>query len=85
MPTRRASRGFRPGHPEGYLEGFATIYSEIAQAIRAARRRDPAAGGAAALDPAVNFPTIADGVKGVAFIEAAVESSTHGGRWVSLA
>ena len=26
-----------PGHPEGYLEGFANIYSEIALAIKAAR------------------------------------------------
>jgi len=68
------------GHPEGYLEGFATIYSEIAQAIRAARR--PSA--PVALDPALSFPTIADGIKGVAFIEAAVRSSAEGGRWVSL-
>ena len=68
------------GHPEGYLEGFATIYSEIAQAIRAARESQ----GTSPLDPAVNFPTIADGIKGVAFIEAAVQSSVEGGRWVRL-
>lgn len=68
------------GHPEGYLEGFATIYGEIAQAIRAAHQPR----GATALDPAVNFPTIADGIKGMAFIEAAVRSSAQGGRWVSL-
>ena len=29
-----------PGHPEGYLEGFANIYAEAAQAIRAARRKN---------------------------------------------
>jgi predicted dehydrogenase len=69
------------GHPEGYLEGFATIYSEIAQAIRAARGAD----GTTALDPAGNFATIADGIKGMAFIEAAVKSSAEGGRWVALA
>ena len=67
------------GHPEGYLEGFATIYAEIAQAIRAAR-----APRGATLDAAVSFPTIADGIKGMAFIEAAVRSSAEGGRWVSL-
>ena len=67
------------GHPEGYLEGFATIYTEIARAIRAAR------GQRSALDPAVNFPTIADGIEGMAFIEAAVRSSAKGGRWVALA
>jgi predicted dehydrogenase len=69
------------GHPEGYLEGFATIYSEIAQAIRAARGKE----GTMTLDPAVNFPTIADGIKGMAFIEAAVKSSAEGGRWVAPA
>ena len=64
------------GHPEGYLEGFATIYSEIAQAIRAARNGGPKA------DKAAHFPTLDDGVKGVAFIEAVVASSAKGGRWV---
>jgi len=65
------------GHPEGYLEGFATIYAEAARAIRAAR-----AGVAA--DPDVVFPTVADGVAGVAFVEAAVRSSAEGGRWVAV-
>ena len=66
------------GHPEGYLEAFGTIYTEIAWAIRAAR----APGGK--LDPDVQFPTIADGVKGMTFIEAAVRSSGAGARWVKL-
>jgi len=65
------------GHPEGYLEGFATIYSEVAQAIRARRDGVPA-------DPAVSFPTIDDGIKGMAFIEAALRSSSGGGRWEAL-
>ena len=68
------------GHPEGYLEGFATVYSEIAQAIRAARGGK----GNRKLDKAVTFPTIDDGVKGMAFIEASVKSSSKGGRWVAL-
>jgi predicted dehydrogenase len=66
------------GHPEGYLEGFATLYSEIAQAIRAARPGGPKA------DKAAHFPTLADGLKGVEFIEAAVRSSARSGRWVKL-
>jgi predicted dehydrogenase len=66
------------GHPEGYLEGFATLYTEIAQAIRAAR-----VGGAKA-DKAAHFPTLVDGLKGVEFIEAVVKSSAQGGRWVKL-
>jgi predicted dehydrogenase len=65
------------GHPGGYLEGFANIYREVAQAIRAAR-------AGLKPDPEVMFPTIDDGVKGVAFIEAAVESSKRRAQWVSL-
>jgi predicted dehydrogenase len=67
-----------PGHPEGYLEGFATLYAEIAQAIRAARPGGPEA------DKAAHFPTLSDGIKGVEFIEAVVRSSARGGRWVRL-
>ena len=66
------------GHPEGYLEGFATIYSEIAQAIRAARP------GGAPADAESHFPTIVDGVKGMQFLDAVVASSAKGGRWVKL-
>ncbi|WP_448953614.1 Gfo/Idh/MocA family protein [Labrys neptuniae] len=66
-----------PGHPEGYLEGFANIYTEIARAIRAARTGEKP-------DPAVLFPDIDDGIAGMAFIEAAVKSSKKGGVWVKL-
>jgi predicted dehydrogenase len=66
------------GHPEGYLEAFATLYAEIAQAIRAARD------GAGALPAEVQFPTLDDGIEGLAFIEAALRSSAEGGRWVRL-
>jgi predicted dehydrogenase len=78
------------GHPEGYLEGFATIYTEIARAIRTHRSDSAKASKgkgkrkAGKLDPAVTFPTVEDGVKGVAFIEAAVKSSDKGGRWIKL-
>jgi predicted dehydrogenase len=67
-----------PGHPEGYLEGFATLYAEIAQAIRATRPGGPKA------DSAVEFPTLADGLKGVEFVEAVLRSSARGGRWVRM-
>jgi predicted dehydrogenase len=66
------------GHPEGYLEAFATLYAEIAQSIRAARR------GGAKADNAVQFPTVVDGLQGVEFIEAVVASSKRGARWVRL-
>lgn len=63
------------GHPEGYLEGFANIYSEAAQAIRALD-------AGRAMPPEVNFPGIDDGIKGMAFIEAAVQSAAAGTAWV---
>ncbi|MBS7537823.1 Gfo/Idh/MocA family protein [Ancylobacter lacus] len=90
QPTRiltRAGAGAGPeagrvsrtpaGHPEGYLEGFANIYAEAARAIRARRAGLPP-------DPAVTFPGIAEGVAGLAFIEAAVASSRAGGVWTAL-
>lgn len=66
-----------PGHPEGYLEGFANIYAEAARAIRAAQ-----AGHAP--DSGVVYPTLADGVAGVAFVDACVRSSRKNAAWVSL-
>lgn len=65
------------GHPEGYLEAFATVYAEIALAIRAMEAGQP-------LPAAVDFPTIVDGIDGLAFIEAALRSSNDNGRWVRL-
>jgi predicted dehydrogenase len=65
------------GHPEGYLEAFATIYSEAAEAIAAAE-------AATAIDPAVIYPTVDDGVRGLAFITACVESSDKGGIWTRV-
>jgi predicted dehydrogenase len=65
------------GHPEGYLEGFANIYAEVARAIRAHREERPVEGD-------VLYPTIEDGVIGVRFIEAAVDSSKQGNLWVAL-
>ena len=67
-----------PGHPEGYLEAFGTLYSEIALAIRA--HRD----GAQALDAAIQYPTVVDGVQGVEFVETVVKSAAARGTWVPL-
>jgi predicted dehydrogenase len=66
------------GHPEGYLEGFANIYAEAARAIIA--RRD-----GVALDAAVTFPGLKEGLEGVAFVDACVRSSAKNAAWVKLA
>jgi predicted dehydrogenase len=64
------------GHPEGYLEGFAQLYRDVAEQIQA--RRDQRAP-----DPlACWVPTAEDGARGMKFIEAVVESSRADGRWV---
>jgi len=56
-----------PGHPEGYLEAFANLYNGFAEAIRArANGREPGFVGQ-------GLPTVYDGLKGVAFIEAVVD------------
>jgi predicted dehydrogenase len=65
------------GHPEGYLEGFATIYAEAARAILARRAGQP-------VPAEVAYPTIDDGVAGVAFVDACVRSSARNGAWVAL-
>ena len=65
------------GHPEGYLEAFATIYADVAIAIRAARTGETAPAEA-------TFPMLEDGFAGVAFVDAAVRSSAAGGVWTPL-
>jgi predicted dehydrogenase len=66
------------GHPEGYLEGFAQIYSDAAELIRAYQeKREPK--GFAKLAPGIE-----DGVRGVKFIEAALQSSGNNGAWTPV-
>jgi len=65
------------GHPEGYLEGFATIYREAAEAIRAART-------GASVSKDVQFPGIADGLNGMRFIDACIRSSNEGAVWTKV-
>ncbi|WP_245739522.1 Gfo/Idh/MocA family protein [Paracoccus homiensis] len=66
------------GHPEGYLEGFANIYAEAADAIRAVQAGTPR-------DQAMGLlPGIAQGLDGMAFIRACVASSRADSAWTTL-
>jgi predicted dehydrogenase len=65
------------GHPEGWLEAWANLYTEFAVAIDARRQGRPVKAGL------VDYPTVEDGVRGMAFIEAVVKSLERGG-WVEL-
>ena len=63
------------GHPEGFFEAFANIYTEFAEAIIARKNQIK-------FKPA--FPTIEDGVKGIKFILAAKESSNNNSNWIKF-
>lgn len=67
-----------PGHPEGYLEAFAQLYSDFAEQIRARHANREAHGLAR------HTPGVADGVDGLMFITRALESSQAGGSWVTF-
>jgi predicted dehydrogenase len=90
-PTATISRGRDPmwpraqslsrlpsGHPEGYFEGFANIYSTFITALSKKLHDEPLAGDD------LDFPNVDDGVRGVRYIEACVESSAKGAIWVPL-
>ncbi|WP_200575623.1 Gfo/Idh/MocA family oxidoreductase [Erwinia sp. S63] len=64
-----------PGHPEGYIEAFTNLYSGFASALRARDQQREIQGIGAAV------PQIYDGLKGVAFVEAVVDSHEQGTVW----
>ena len=75
--AERASR-IEIGHPEGYQEAFANLYKDVAEVIAARIAGRPC-------DPlALDFPSVEDGARGIAMIEACLESARTG-TWVSLA
>lgn len=66
------------GHPEGYYVAFANTYRNILTAI--AKKK----AGEALTEADLDFPKVTDGVNGVRFVHAVVESSAADGAWVSL-
>jgi predicted dehydrogenase len=75
LPLAARSSRIVAGHPEGFHEGFANLYSDAAEAI-AARRSGQTA------DPlALYFPNALDGLRGVQFVDSVIQSSTHNGAW----
>lgn len=77
-PVAAAASRIPAGHPEGYLEAFAQLYTDIAELIAARiEGREPA-------DDARLVPMAADGVRGVRFIEAAVASSAANAAWTEV-
>jgi predicted dehydrogenase len=71
----KATGRLKLGHPEGFIESFAALYADFARAIRG--RRD----GTTVQQPEPGFPTIEDGLCGVKFVEAVVQSHKNNGAW----
>lgn len=64
-----------PGHPEGYLEAFSNIYRNFARTLRSRLKGETP-------NPLYSdFPTVEDGVRGMAFIETVVEASKSSQKW----
>ncbi len=66
------------GHPEGYLEAFANIYRNFAKVVQAkidGKEPEP---------EYLDFPTVHDGVRGMRFIDAVIESGEKNAEWIKL-
>jgi predicted dehydrogenase len=75
LPLSARSSRIVAGHPEGFHEGFANIYSDAAEAISARRA------GKEANPLALYFPNSLDGLLGVRFVNSVIESSNANGKW----
>lgn len=62
------------GHPEGYLEAFGNIYRNFVLALSAKINNETP-------DPLIDYPTVEDGVRGMAFIDNVVASSQSDQKW----
>lgn len=63
------------GHPEGYLEAFANLYKNFALTLIAQSE------GKEPTEEMIDFPTVADGVRGMAFIENVIASGKSEQKW----
>jgi predicted dehydrogenase len=76
--TSRHIRIPPPGHPEGYLEAFASLYRNFAMTLRSRLKGETP-------DPIyTDFPSVDDGVRGMVFIETVVASSNSDQKWVKM-
>jgi predicted dehydrogenase len=78
LPLAARSSRIVAGHPEGFHEGFANLYSDAAEAI-AARRS-----GQGANPLALHFPNSLDGLLGVQFVAAVIQSNANKGAWTTV-
>ena len=65
------------GHPEGYIEAFANIYTEAADAILTYQNGEKPS-------DSITYPNLEDGLEGIVFVDACVQSSKNNCQWISL-
>lgn len=66
------------GHPEGYLEAFANIYKNFAEHILAIQNQ------AKPKKESLDYPSIEEGIRGMAFIETVIASGKSSQKWLDL-
>src|SRR6516162_962758 len=66
------------GHPEGFFEAFANLYTEVADALLAK------AESKTWVKAELGFPDVTDGARGVAFVDGAIRSYAAGGAWTQV-
>jgi len=77
-PRAQALSRLPSGHPEGYYECFANIYSTFLTALNKKKAGEPLT------QDDLDFPNVQEGIRGVKFIEKCVESSKKGAVWVNF-
>jgi predicted dehydrogenase len=77
-PRAQALSRIPSGHPEGYFECFANIYSTFLTALNKKMAGEPLT------KDDLDFPNVQEGIRGVKFIEKCVESSKKGAVWINF-
>ncbi|MEM7512782.1 MAG: Gfo/Idh/MocA family oxidoreductase [Bacteroidota bacterium] len=77
-PRAQAHTRIPAGHPEGYLEAFASIYRNFARSLRARLAGEEPG------EYDMDFPMVDDGVRGMAFVETVVQSSASDQKWFPM-
>jgi hypothetical protein len=75
-PEARQAARLVFGHPDGFIEAFANVYRAAFKAIRAERSGQKV--------PRSDYPTVDDGVVGMAFIETLLASSKSKAKWTRM-
>lgn len=76
-PGAEKYRRLPSGHPEGWFEAMANLYRSFMECLVAKKN-------GTFTEDMIDYPTVADGVEGIKFVEACLKSSANGNVWVEL-